>query len=217
MDSMKNIKKSLRFLIISLLMISCSTSTKVIGTWKNNEEKTYNYNKIVILGIAHDAATRKVFEIAVEERMLADGFAAEGALDFLPPNSNEDNTSPELIDAFFKSAKVDAVMTISMLEVDDSRRYVPGTVFYLPYYNTYSFYDHYVAYYDYVYAPGYYAGELDVFLEANLFDFETGELIWSAQTETMDLNSIAEIASSYADVLVDDLLKSKVLISSVNN
>ncbi len=198
-------------------MISCSSSTKVIGTWKNNEEKSYKFNKIVILGIAHDAATRKVFEVAIEERMLADGYAAEGALDFLPPNANEDNISPELVMAFFKSAKVDAVMTISLLEVDDSRRYVPGTVFFLPYYSTYTFYYHYVEYYDYVYVPGFYAGEMDVFLEANLFDFETGDLVWSAQTETMDLNTISEIANSYADVLIDDLLKSKVLISSINN
>ena len=58
---------------------------------------------------------------------------------------------------------------------------------------------------------------MDVFLEANLFDFETGDLVWSAQTETMDLNTISEIANSYADILVDDLLKSEVLISSINN
>lgn len=197
-------------------MISCSTSTKVVGTWKKSEEKTYDFSKIVILGIAHDAATRKVFEVAIEERMLADGYVAEGALDFLPPNANEDNISPELVTAFFTSAKVDAVMTISLLEVDDSRRYVPGTVFFLPYYNTYTFYDHYMEYYDFVYVPGFYTGELDVFLEANLFDFKTGDLIWSAQTETMDLNSISEIANSFSDVLVDDLLNSKVLISSTN-
>ncbi len=213
---MNYLKKILTILLISILMISCSTSTKVIGTWKKSEEKIYDYSKIVILGIAHDAATRKVFEMAIEERMLADGYAAEGALDFLPPNANEDNTSPEVVMAFFKSAKVDAVMTISLMEVDDSRRYVPGTVYFFPYYSTYTFYDHYVEYYDYVYVPGFYTGEMDVFLEANLFDFETGDLIWSAQTETMDLNSISEIANSYADVLVDDLLNSKILISSTN-
>lgn len=29
----------------------------------------------------------------------------------------------------------------------------------------------------------------------------------------MDLNSVSEIANTYADVMVDDLMKSKVLIS----
>ena len=154
--------------------------------------------------------------MSFEERMLANGFPAEGALDFLPPDANEDNISPDLVMAYFASAKVDAVMTISVLEVDDSRRYVPGSVYYLPYYNTYSFYDHYVEYYDFVYVPGYYMGELDVFIEANLFDFESGELIWSAQTETMDLNSLSEIANSFSEKLVVDLLNSKILISSKN-
>ena len=213
---MKYLFNKLAVLCILIGMISCSTSTKVIGTWKTNEEKTYDFHKIVILGIAHDAASRKVFEVAFEERMLANEFAAEGALDFLPPDANEDNISPEIVMAFFASAKVDAVMTISVLEVDDSRRYVPGSVYYLPYYNTYSFYDHYVEYYDFVYVPGYYMGELDVFIEANLFDFESGELIWSAQTETMNLNSLSEIANSFSEELVVDLLNSKILISSKN-
>jgi hypothetical protein len=200
-------------LFVLILMFASCSSTKVLGTWTKSEGKHYDYHKIAILGLAHDAATRKVFEVAVEEQMLSKGFAAEGALDFLPPNVNEDNTSPELIKAFFKSAGVDAVLTISVLEVDDSRRYVPGEIVYMPYYYTYTFYDHYYEYYEYVYAPGYFTGELDVFFEANLFDFETGELIWSAQTETMDLNKLDEIVHSFAAVLVDDLVKSDILVA----
>jgi len=43
--------------------------------------------------------------------MLDYGYPAKGALDFLHPNENEDNTTPEIVMAFFCSAKVDAVMT----------------------------------------------------------------------------------------------------------
>ena len=210
---MKFCKLCMTSLLLLLLIGGCGTSTKVIGTWKKSEEIVYDYNKLVILGIAHNEATRKTFEIAIEEQMLSAGLAGEGALDFLPPNANEDNTPPELVMAFFKSAKVDAVMTVSVVHIDDSRRHMPDALIYAPYYTTYSFYDQYVEYYDWVYLPGYDTGELDVFIEANLFDFESGNLIWSAQTETMALNSISEIASNFSYVLVDDLVKSKVLIS----
>ena len=189
----------------------------LIGTWEKSENQEIKYDKIAILGISHSTIYRKIFEQAVEEQMLAYGYPAEGALDFLPPNENEDNTSPEIVMAFFGSAKVDAVMTIHLLDIDDTRRYVPENVYFIPYYNTYSFYDHYYDIYEYVYSPAYYAGELDVFLEANLFDFKTGELLWSAQTETMDLNNISEIANSFADVLVHDLHKSDVLFSSLKS
>jgi hypothetical protein len=208
---MKILKPIPAIFLVSIILTSCS-STRVLATWKENEEKKYSFSKIAILGIAHDAATRKVFEVAMEESMLADGYAAEGALDFLPPNATEDNISPEIVMAVFKSAKVDAVMSLSILEVDDSRRYVPGVIYYTPYYYTYSFYDHYLEYYDFVYVPGFYAGEVDVFMEASLFDFNSGKLIWSAQTETMDLNTISEIAASFSDILVDDLRKSDILI-----
>jgi hypothetical protein len=33
-------------------------------------------------------------------------------------------------------------------------------------------------------------GELDILLEADLFDFASGELIWAAQTETVNLNQL---------------------------
>ncbi len=216
LDALKTsvFKKTLTILLLSVIIISCS-STMVIGTWKKSEDQEVKYDKIALLGISHSTVYRKIFEQAVEEQMLNYGYEAEGALDFLPPNENEDNTSPEIVMAFFASAKVDAVMTMHLLEIDDTRHYVPGRAYFIPYYNTYSFYDHYYEVYEYVYSPAYYAGELDVFLEANLFDFETGELIWSAQTETMDLNNINEIANSFAKTLVHNLHKSSVLFSSL--
>ncbi len=213
---MSIIYRTLTILLISIIIMSC-TSSRVIGTWAKGEDKEIKFNKIAILGISHSTEYRKIFEQAVEEQMLIYGYNAEGALDFLPPNENEDNTTSELINAFFKSAKVDAVITMRLLEIDDFRRYVPGTGFFVPYYSTFSFYDHYIESYEYVYSPGYYTGELDVFLEANLFDFETGELLWSAQTETMDLNNVTEIANSFAKVLVDELNKSEVLFSSLKH
>ncbi len=94
--------------------MSC-TSSRVIGTWTKDEVQQITYNKIAILGISHSTEYRKNFEQAVEEQMLIYGYNAEGALDFLPPNENEDNTTSELINAFFKSAKVDAVITLRLL------------------------------------------------------------------------------------------------------
>ncbi len=213
---MTYLKSTIAIFLISVITISCSSSM-IIGTWKKGENQELKYNKIAILGISHSSSYRKIFEQSIEEQMLNFGYAAEGALDFLSPNENEDNTSPEILMAFFESAKVDAILSIHLLEIDDDRRYVPGSVYFMPYYNAYSFYDYYYDMYDYVYSPAYYAGELDVFLEANLFDFATGELLWTAQTETTDLNSVAEIANNFANVLVKDLYKSKVLYSPQEN
>ena len=213
---MTYLKSTIAIFLISVITISCSSSM-IIGTWKKSENQELKYNKIAILGISHSSSYRKIFEQSIEEQMLNYGYAAEGALDFLSPNENEDNTSPEILMAFFESAKVDAILSIHLLEIDDDRRYVPGSVYFMPYYNAYSFYDYYYDMYDYVYSPAYYAGELDVFLEANLFDFATGELLWTAQTETTDLNSVAEIANNFANVLVKDLYKSKVLYSPQEN
>ncbi len=209
---MKPLKLKMTFpLFAIILLMGCSTSSNIVGTWKKTEGKVYNFDRIAILGIAHNAETRKLFETALEERMLRKGFPAEAALDFLPPNANEDNISPEIVHSILQSSDVDAVMTIHLLRIDDTRRFVPDRMIYEPYYVTYTFTDHHTEVHEYVMVSGYFTGELDVFLEANLFDFSSGELIWAAQTETVDLSQVSDVASSFSSVLVEDLVKSSVI------
>ena len=192
-------------------MAGCATSTRVTGTWMKDQDAEYTFDKIAILGIAHEAAIRKVFEVSLEERMLEKGYPAEAALDFLPPNANEDNLPPEIVQSIFKSSGVDAVMTIHLLKVDDSRRFIPDGMLYEPYYVTYTFNEYHAEVYEYVVVSGYFTGELDIFLEANLFDMASGQLIWSAQTETIDLSELHDIAGSFSTVLVEDLARSNVV------
>ncbi|MBE9483488.1 MAG: hypothetical protein IMY74_01505, partial [Bacteroidetes bacterium] len=73
------------------------------------------------------------------------------------------------------------------------------------------FYDYYGGFNNYYYSPGYYTGSVQIFLEANFFDFESGELLWSAQTKTTDLTNIDKMAVEFADVIVADFIRQNVV------
>ena len=44
--------------------------------------------------------------------------------------------------------------------------------------------------------PGYYETQTILRLETNLYDVESGELVWSGQSETFDPNSVEDVIDS---------------------
>ena len=119
-----------------------------------------------------------------------------------------------LADTRLKEIGVDGILIISVLDIKEESYYVPGTTSYYPT----SMYPYYGGYYGYwgrtyttVSSPGYYQESVSVFLETNLYDLETETLVWSAQSKTEDPSSVQSLAETYSRVLVDDLVKNKVI------
>jgi hypothetical protein len=130
----------------------------------------------------------------------------------LPPNAAIGNITKDIVMEIFKSEGVDAVFSMSVRHMEDTRRYVPAQgVYYTPYYSNVSFYDYYGGFSNYYYTPGYYAGSVQIFLEANFFNLESGELIWSAQTKTVDVSDVRKMAVQFADVIVADFIRQNVV------
>jgi hypothetical protein len=191
--------------------MACSTGTKVTGSWTKPEQEPESFNKIVVLGIGHNSENRRIFEDHVETRLATRGYPVIAALDLLPPNAAIGTITKDIVVDIFRAANVDAVFTMSMRHMEDTRRYVSGQGYYMPYYYNVPFYDYYGSFNNYYYTPGYYTGSFQVFLEANLFDFSTGELLWSAQTKTVDVQDIEKMAEQFADVIVADFIGQNVV------
>lgn len=196
------------------LMSTCTPPTKVTGSWTRLNHEPASYKKVVVLGIAHNAQNRRIFEDEVETRLEAKGYPVIAALDLLPPNAAIGTITRDIVNEIFVTANVDAVFTMSMRHQEDTRRYVPGRgTYYTPYYSTIGFYDYYGGFSNYYYTPGYYTGSYKIFLEANLFDFKNNELIWSAQTVTTDVENIRKMAIQFADAIVADFIGHNVLVA----
>ena len=208
---MKHTSRVFIILTIIFLGMACSTGTKVTGSWTKPEQEPESFNKIVVLGIGHNSENSRIFEDHVETRLATRGYPVIAALDLLPPNAAIGTITKDIVVDIFRAANVDAVFTMSMRHMEDTRRYVSGQGYYMPYYYNVPFYDYYGSFNNYYYTPGYYTGSFQVFLEANLFDFSTGELLWSAQTKTVDVQDIEKMAEQFADVIVADFIGQNVV------
>jgi len=205
--------KSLRILnaVLLVLMISCGYTTSMTGTWRADPDKSHSFNNIAVLGLTKNLDARKEIEDQVEKKLIQEGFKAVAGLVFLPPNATKDNISPEVVREFLSLNGIDAVITVGLLGKEDTRRYVPGSYMYTPGYGT-SFNDYYGQMYNYAYSPGYTTGSVYFFLETNIFTYPEGRLIWSGQSETYDVNDLHKSADMFSQVLVKEIVLSKVII-----
>jgi len=200
-------------ILFTAWMSACTPPTKVTGSWTRMDHEPATFNKIVVLGIGHNSENRRIFEDEVETRLEARGYPVIAALDLLPPNAAIGTITKDIVNEIFISADIDAVFTMSMRHQEDTRRYVPGRgTYYTPYYSTIGFYDYYGGFSNYYYTPGHYTGSYKVFLEANLFDFKNNELLWSAQTETTNVENVHQMAVQFADAIVADFVGHHVLV-----
>lgn len=209
---MKTFLQGLGAVLMIALLTTCTSVTKVTGSWTKPDHEPTSYKKVVVLGIGANSVNRRIFEDMVETRLEAKGYPVIAALDLLPPNAAIGTITREIVVSIFESSNVDAVFAMSMRHYEDTRRYVPGQgTYYTPYYGTMGFYDYYGGFGSYYYSPGYYTGSVQVFLEANFFDLKTGELLWSVQTKTTDAASIDKMAVQFADIIVDDFISNNIL------
>ena len=209
--------RNIFYAILCLLMLgSCGTTTKITGTWKADPQKVWQFKNIAVIAIANKAEVRKMAEAAIEDKLIADGFKATGALEFFPPNATKGSMSKELVIEWLKSYKVDAVLTISLLKKETEVTGSAGVgvgVYGAPGYAGYnqSFGDYYNTVSGYAYMPAYYSTSTNVYLQVNLFTFPDQKAIWIAETQTMDITSIEGATTQLAKAIVEQLIKDRVI------
>lgn len=204
-------KKPPLSIILLFICISCGYSTRMTGTWRAYPEKSLEFNKIAVLGLTKSLEARKLIEDNIEQKLLSHGINAESGLLIFPPNATRENTEPEVAKKLLTLNGFDAVITVSVLGIEDTRHYVPGSYLYTPV-NTTSFYDYYGQMFNYMYSPGYYSGSVNVFLETNLYTYPEGKLVWSGQSTTTDISDLKRSADIFSTVLVKELVKTKVIV-----
>lgn len=203
--------KTILSLLAIIILAACSSSTKLLATWKAEPSQSYQFKSIAIIGAANRPEVRKSVEDALENLLDAKGFNTTGALMFLPPNASKENISRDIVIQFIQAGQFDAVITIGLVRKEENTTYVPGQYYYTSYYNA-PFYDYYGMYANYAYSPGYYEESVSYLLQTNLYDFPEGKILWSAQTDTSPLREISETAEALATTLANELVNSKVII-----
>lgn len=205
-------------ILMSLIYFSCSSVTDISGTWRKPGTTAKKYNKIMVLGLSGDLVKRATVEKAIVSKLRSFGINAVSSVNVFPDsfvdsdnNGKIDNENKEAYAEKIKEQGVDGVFTISLMDVKESEYYVPGTTYYAPSTMYYPFYSYYWNTYNVVHTPGYMTKSTNYFLASNFYDLSNDQLVWSAQSETVNPQSLNDFAKSYSTAVVDEFINSNIL------
>jgi hypothetical protein len=207
-----NMKK---FWIIGLVLLAaCGSSTQITGSWKNPSAKPA-YNRIIVAALTTSVRARQTVENDLARELADNGIAVTKGFDVFPPSFTESKEPDK--DAMLKKIRgenVDAIMTITLVDKETETRYVPGSYGYTPV-TRYRWYGRFSGYYTNWYptmiSPGYYEENRVYFIETNLYDADTEELIWSAQSETYNPSDLSSFSAEFASIVVAKMREDGVL------
>ena len=214
-------KLPVKILLVSLLIIGSqsavlSQATQFTATWKTPDKTAQNFKKLLIIAMSKNVSARSTVEDEVVYYMRLKGVNAIAGSDFLPADRSQVPKEKAAIQKLLQDEGFDGIMTISLLDIKRDTRYVQGSNSYAPatFYGGYygSFYSYYPNMYSQVYVPGYYVNSEAIYLETNLFLVNSGDLLWSAQSDTQNKEDVDAVAHSYARGLVSHVLKKKVIL-----
>jgi hypothetical protein len=196
------------------LLMSCGSTSHITSSWKAPGAQAKKYKKIVVLGMIQEAdrTIREKMEQHIVGDLKAMGYDAVCSCDEYSPKAFEGMSEKEAI-AKLQHSGVDAVLTITLLDKEKEKYYVPGRITYSPYYMYHNrFYGYYQTMYQRVYSKGYYVTNTKYFWESNLYDLESNSLLYSAQSQSFDPASTESLSHEYGLMIVKDMVKNNVLI-----
>ncbi len=197
-------------MILALIIGACGSSTEILGTWTNPNTPSEPYNNIFVTAISSNLLARQSIESDLEMKLQKKGIKAESSFDVMPPGFRAEVDNKDDIISAIQDRGTDAILTVALLDEDSETRYVPGNAMYSPtlwggYYGR--FYGYYSYFNPIMYDPGYYTTDKYYYLEINLYDSETEQLVWSAQSETVNPSSADTFSETFAQLVVDQLIK----------
>ena len=207
--------------LIGLIFFGCKPATEITGSWKNSNEQAASstiINTIVVAALTERTNARQTVEDNLALELNQNGYKTIKSIDILPPTFT-DGKIPDrkVLDEKIHQTGAQAVLTVVLLDQKTESRYQPGSYIYAPI-PRFGYYRHFWGYYSNWYpavtSPGYYREDKIYFIETNLYDATTEQLLWSAQSQTYNPTNLGKFSKEFAKVVVAKIRKDGVFKSN---
>ncbi|MFD2248464.1 hypothetical protein [Pontibacter ruber] len=203
--------------LLTLFLIGCASSTQLTGSWRS-PDVAKPYGKIVVVALTDQILARQEVESDLQMQLRQRGIEATRSIDIFPPahGMSKDGLDLDLMMERLHSYNYDAILTAALIDEKTETHYVPGYYDYYPMAGPYwyGWYGGYYAYwYPMLYQPGYYTEEKIYYLETNLYDTQTEQLMWSAQSRSYSPSSLRKAAEKFSEITVDRLSQDRLVAS----
>lgn len=204
-------KQPIFIIITALCFAGCSPSTRITASWKNSDAQIAgNMNTILVTALTGRTTARQAVENDIAAALEKKGYKTIKSMDVMPPTFSGGSQAPDREELLSKidGSGADAILTVALIDEETETRYVPGSYGYAPYprfgyYGT--FWGYYNTWYPTLYDPGYYEEDKVYFIETNLYDARSQELLWSAQSESYNPGKLPDFADEFSEVVVSRL------------
>lgn len=196
-------------LLVSGLFYSCSPSSQITASWKNPKSHM-QYGSVMVAAMTHSIQAKSTVENDMAAALGKKGVIATKSMEVFPPNFAKDMTREQLLDKV-RDKGTGAILTITLVDKKTESRYTPGTYGYVPMPVYGRFWGYYTYWYPTMYSPGYYSQDKIYYMETNLYDAQTEELIWSAESQTYDPNDLSGFSLELANIIANKLDKDGVI------
>lgn len=191
--------------VLSFLFACAPPSVKLLGSWSDDTMSGYSIKKVLVIGVAQDEISRKLWENTFVELLQQKDVQAQASHIVI----GEAGLKPDrrFVERAVRKAGVKTVLITRITDSKTEAETLPGTVHYepLPYYS--AMYDYYGQVYKTAYSPPDNIKGTRVRLESNLYDVASEKLIWTAQTEAIDPKFLKSDFFRMANLLLADLSK----------
>jgi hypothetical protein len=192
-------------MLLFLGLVAC-TDSRIISSWKSSNLKK-DYNHIMVIALTHDTNAKTIVENDLADALTRDNIRVSKSREVFSPDATQGPLKDEMISKI-KGTGADAILTVSLLNRETHTHYVPGYPGYAP-----GFWGYYNFWYPTVYTPGYYTQDHVYYIEANLYDVATDDLIWTAESKTYNPASITGFSRDLAALLARKLVHEKVIVA----
>lgn len=227
--NMKRIKTIGTLSFIALLILGCSSSVKVVDSWKADDANSLADDKILVITRTDDMVSRQRFEQEIADRLRSEGIDATESYKKFPAMKHNEKQTEEQIQQKVQILKNEGYKGIVLTVLKDMSKeivtsetggYVSGG-YYPSYYGGY--YGGFGGYYGRVYSPyGYGYGGTYVPSETRTYTSETynletviydldrepgKQLLGVISIDLTDPKSASKVAPKYADAVLKQLKK----------
>ena len=207
---------ALSVIIVAVFFAACSSTKESTGVWVDKEKiKGKAYDNFFVIVMTADIEARVKLENDLADLITSRGHKAVKSYEVLPADLKD--PKPPAVDdliAKIKASDCDAVFVASLLDKNDDIRYSSGGTHYTMrtgYAWSGTFFGYYSHYYTTVSTPGYYSNDKTYFMQSNLFDKASQELMCSVQSEIFNPSSLPSFSRTYISTLMKQLDKAKLL------
>ena len=196
---------------------SCAPAITTTASWVNREKiPAQPYKSVFIMVLTNNLEAMTYLENDLAKAAEARGLKAYKSIDELGPiGITKILPVKDVIASKLKALNCETIFIVAMLDKTSETRYVPGsTAMYMPNtyggYGAYGMYGGYGGYYGYagaVYSPGYYTTDKTYFLQSNLYDAKTEDLLLSIQSKAENPAGIQKSSQQYTQTLMDEIQK----------